>query len=231
MSGVVPDYSGYTGGLVEAHTAEVNESLATYVAQLEAIKLRAGLATVLHISALGNRLLQDNRLDNRLLTDEPDRCAAVIALALNHLHLLACIISPYMPSTAESILRQLGIEPTTTTTPNTTTTTNAALSIPDVWDPTAALKPGHKIGEPKLLFSNIPTARMDEWREAFGGEELRRQKAVEAEKAAAKKAAKEREKERKKQKKLAIREAAAGGTTSTAAPAAPAVPTNPPTEK
>jgi methionyl-tRNA synthetase len=63
---------------------------------MEEVKLRAGLSTAMHLSGLGNQLLQDNKLDNKLATDEPDRCAAVVGLALSHIHLLASLIQPYM---------------------------------------------------------------------------------------------------------------------------------------
>ncbi|OJJ47331.1 hypothetical protein ASPZODRAFT_2128988 [Penicilliopsis zonata CBS 506.65] len=194
MGGVVPDYTKYTSEGLEEHKKQANALLKSYLDNFEAMKMRAALSDVLHISALGNKLLQDNKLDNRLFTEEPDRCAAVIGLALNHLHLLASVLAPYMPGTAESILQQLGADPTPL--------------IPDTFDPTL-LAPGQAIGEPKLLFQTIPTAKLDEWRDAFGGEELQRQKRLEAEKAAAKKAAKEREKERKRQKKEAAAAAAA----------------------
>lgn len=62
--------------------------------------------------------------------------------------------------------------------------------IPESWTGDT-LKPGHAIGVPENLFSKIPVAKVEEWREAFGGEELRKQKALEAEKAAAGKAARE----------------------------------------
>ncbi|KAI5464653.1 tRNA synthetases class I (M)-domain-containing protein [Mariannaea sp. PMI_226] len=197
MDGVVPDYTKYTDERLEEHKKEVNEALATYISNLEAIKLRAGLSTLMHISALGNKLLQDSKLNNQLLTDEPDRCAAVIGLGINHLQLLASILHPYMPSTSEAMLSQIG--------------SPGLISVSDTW--TADLvKPGQKIGEPKLLFTQIPASQIEEWREAFGGEEIRKQKALEAEKAAAKKAAKEK----KKQKKLALRQAE--GSAATAEP-------------
>jgi methionyl-tRNA synthetase len=201
LDGVVPDYTKYTDERLEEHKKEVNEALQTYIANLDAIKLRAGLSTVMHISSLGNKLLQDNKLNNALLAEEPDRCAAVIGLGINHLQLLASILHPYMPSASEAILTQIG--------------SPGLISVTETW--TADLvKPGQKIGEPKLLFTQIPASQIDEWREAFGGEEIRKQKALEAEKAAAKKAAKEL----KKQKKLALRQAEKAGE----APAAAAEP-------
>ncbi|KAJ9203718.1 hypothetical protein DTO166G4_6650 [Paecilomyces variotii] len=194
MESKVPDFTKYSDEVLEEHKKQVNAHLKEYLEHMEAMKQRQGLSDVLHISALGNKLLQDNKLDNRLFTEEPDRCAAVIGLALNHLHLLASILSPFMPGTSESIFRQIGVVPEPL--------------IPDTWE-VDILKPGHVIGEPKLLFSQIPTSKIEEWRLAYGGEELKKLKALEAEKAAAKKAAKEREKEKKRLKKQAAAAAAA----------------------
>lgn len=166
---------------------EVNKLLTQYISELEANKLRAGLGTVLHISASGNKLLQDNKLDNRLFSEEPDRCAAVIGLALNQIDLLAGVLYPYMPVTAESIFTQLGHD-------------SRSPRIPDIWAQDF-LKPGHKVGTPKLLFTQIAASKVEEWREAFGGEEVRKQKEEAAARVAAKKAAKEKEKEKKRLKK------------------------------
>lgn len=182
MGGVVPKYT-----VLEEHRADVDAVLQTYIANFEATKLRPAVQNVLQISTLGNKFLQDNKLDNRLFTEEPERCATVIGMALNHIHLLASLVSPYMPQIAESIFNQLNVEP--------------IAKIPDSWTATD-LPAGHTLGEPKALFSLIPAAKIDEWRDAFGGEELKAQKRLEAEKAAAKKEAKKREKEAKKQKKL-----------------------------
>ncbi|KAL2024694.1 hypothetical protein VTK56DRAFT_6895 [Thermocarpiscus australiensis] len=196
MEGVVPAYDISKFPRLQQHKEEVNRLLQEYVAELKAIKLRAGLSTVLSISALGNKLLQDNKLSNQLLAEEPDRCRAVVGIALNHVHLLANLLSPYMPAKAQSILKQLGLKGPSEEDPE------VPAHIPDTWE-ADALKPGHAIGAPELLFANIPAAKVEEWREAYGGEELRLQKALEAEKAAAKKAAREKEKEKKRLKKAA----------------------------
>ena len=182
---VAPDHTKYddTDGSLEKHIKETNEVLAEYKQQMEAVKLRQGLATVLRMSGLGNALLQDNRLDNALAKEQPERCAAVVGLALSHVHLLASVIAPYMPATATSILEQLNTE---------------LLIIPDEWRGDS-IKPGHKIGKAAYLFSQIKPDKEKEWREMFGGEELKKAKAEKEAKAAAKKA----EKEKKKAKKAA----------------------------
>lgn len=186
LDSVVPDYTAYDdpAGALKAFRDEINELLQTYISNLEDSKLRAGLATVLAISARANKLLQDNTLSNQLLADDPARCSAVIGTGLNTLHLLANVLSPYMPATSEGIFRQLGVE--------------NKVSIPSTWT-ADSIRPGHAIGKAELLFSVIPQAKIEEWRDMFGGEELRKQKQLEAEKAAAKKAAKQRKKEQKKQ--------------------------------
>ncbi|KAL2127375.1 hypothetical protein VTI74DRAFT_10834 [Chaetomium olivicolor] len=207
MDGVVPEYDLSKFPALQQHKEEINKLLQEYTANLKGLKLRAGLSTVMSISGLGNKLLQDNKLSNQLIAEEPDRCRAVIGLALNHIHLLANILSPYMPEKAQSILRQLGVK-------GQSEGEDVPAQIPDTWE-ADALKPGHAIGTPELLFANIPTAKIEEWRDAFGGEELRKQKALEAEKAAAKKLAREKEKEKKKAKKAAqAAQAAQAGTTT-----------------
>jgi methionyl-tRNA synthetase len=195
---VVPDYTKCTDEYFDEHKKEVNAALAVYIEELEAVKLKAGLATAMRVSALGNKLLQDNKLDNKLATEQPDKCAAVVGAALNHIHLLASLIQPYMPGTTDLILSQLN---------------KPLLVIPDTWNPTS-IEPGHKIGKAAYLFSNIKSEKETEWREMFGGDEARKAKEEKAAKAAAKKA----EKERKKAKKAAgkgVEAAEKGGENAT----------------
>ncbi|KAF2184462.1 methionyl-tRNA synthetase [Zopfia rhizophila CBS 207.26] len=181
----VPDYTKFSDEYFDNHIKKVNEALKKYNSELEDVKIRAALMTAMSISSLGNTLLQDNRLDNKLATEQPDRCAAVVGLALNHIHLLASLIQPYMPDTCDLILQQL----------------NASfLIIPDVWTPDS-IKADHKIGKAAYLFSNIKLEKEQEWREQFGGDEARKAKEEKAAKSAAKKA----EKERKKAKKAAAK--------------------------
>ena len=76
------------------------------------------------------------------------------------------VIGPYLPATSLSIAQMLQLD------------VGAHVPIPDriVTD---QLKPGHKLGEPKLLFSTIKPEKEKEWREQFGGEEAREPSAAE----------------------------------------------------
>lgn len=187
----VPDYTKYSSEGLDAHVKEINALLQEYNGFMEATKLKDGQRLILAISSVGNKLLQDNKLDNRLLTEEPDRCAAVIGTALNQLKLLASIVAPYMPATAKEIFAQLGVEPSP--------------SIPEVWE-VGAIKPGHKLGTPKALFAQIPDAKIEEWREAYGGEEARLAREAKAKEQEEKRLKKLADKEKKKAKKLAQKE-------------------------
>jgi methionyl-tRNA synthetase len=92
----IPDYTKFTDPYFDEHKKKVNEVLKKYIEELEDVKIKAGLSTALHLSSLGNLLLQDNKLDNKLATEQPDRCAALVGLALSHIHLLASLIQPYL---------------------------------------------------------------------------------------------------------------------------------------
>ncbi|MCG8383985.1 MAG: hypothetical protein MJA30_00455, partial [Cytophagales bacterium] len=102
----------------DAWKEEVNALLTPFIRYLDAVKLGAGLATVLQISQQGNVFLQLNRLDNKLAENEPLKCAAVVGRAVNLIHLLVRLIEPYMPETANSMNAQLRADP---------------LPIPDHW--------------------------------------------------------------------------------------------------
>ena len=168
---------------IQQHIEDVNTLLRTYRDQMDAVHLKSGLITARELSSLGNKLLQDNRLDNALFNNDRALCDAVVNLAINHIHLLASVIAPYLPATTRSILDQLQTE---------------LLIIPDSWE-AQSIQANHNIGKAQHLFKNIKPEKEQEWRELFGGQEQKKVKEAEA----AKKAAKKAEKDRKKAKKAA----------------------------
>jgi len=161
---MVPDWSAYHEPAFEAFNEEVNALLAQYIRELDAVKLRSALSTVLQISQRGNSFLQSNKLDNNLRLNEPAKCAAVVGLAVNLVHLLASLLRPYMPETAQSINTQLRAEP---------------LPIPDRWAANS-IQPNHEIGQAAHLFRRINPEKAQEWREMFGSKEAEKLKQEEA---------------------------------------------------
>ncbi|KAK3670522.1 hypothetical protein LTR78_009626 [Recurvomyces mirabilis] len=177
---------------LQQHITEANDILARYRTELDATHLKQGLVLARDLSSLGNKLLQDNRLDNSLHTTEPLRCDAVVNLGMNHIHLLASLLAPYLPSTTRSILRQLR---------------TSLLTIPaGTWTPDS-ISGGHEIGAAEHLFTNIQKGKEQEWKELFGGDELKKVKEAEAVKKVARKA----EKERKKARRAAEKEGGGDG--------------------
>ena len=208
---IMPDYTSkealaFSESNLSQHIADINKALAQYNTELEAVKLKAGLVTALHISSLGNLLLQHNTLDNKLFEEQRHKCDAVVGLAINLVHLVAAVIEPYMPATSASILAQLNAEP---------------MLIPDHWTPDT-IKPEHKLGKAAYLFSQIKPEKEQDWREQYGGAEANKAKAEKAAKAAKKKADKIRHAAEKQAKKEA-EEAAKNGRDeeSGSKPAAP----------
>lgn len=168
------------------HIDEANTILDRYRKEMDAVHLKQGLLIARELSSLGNKLLQDNRLDNALFASERARCDAVVNLALNHVHLLASVLAPYLPATTRAILEQLQLD---------------LLIIPEGRWEADSVKGGHKIGKAAHLFKTIKPEKEAEWKEMFGGDELNKVKRAEIEKKAAKKAEKERKKSKKAEEK------------------------------
>jgi len=132
---------------------EVNEKLKLYIEALEDVKIREGLRLAMEISALGNVYLQENKIDNALFADHRDRCDRVVITALNLIYLLSALFFPFMPSTSESIARQL----------------NAPVRLlPDLFTVDAIL-PGHVINKAEYLFKRIDEKQEELWRQKYGG--------------------------------------------------------------
>lgn len=170
---IVPNYTNYHEPSFETWKKEINGLLTQYIQELDAVKIRAALSTVLHISQQGNVFLQSNSLDNKLAEKEPSKCAAVIGLAINLIHLLASVIAPYMPDSANSMNTQLRLDP---------------LPILDHWN-ADSIKPGHEIGKAVYLFSPIKPEKGQEWQEMFGSKEAKKVKEEDAIRKVAKTAA------------------------------------------
>ncbi len=131
---------------------EVNNLVKEYIDNMDAVKLRAGLHTVMAISARGNFYLQSSGLNKQLMIDNPQRCAQVVSRALNLIYLLSALVHPFMPSTEAAILAQL----------NAPARAVSPILAQD-------LLAGHVIGTPEHLFKRIDEKMADVWRDKFGG--------------------------------------------------------------
>ncbi len=185
---IIPDYTASSSDpIFDKAKAEINQHLKQYLEDLEAVNLKAGLQSAMHIAQAGNNFLQSNGFDNKLATNDPEKAAAVTGIAINIIYLCACIFEPYLPGTSKSILAQLQAP---------------FLIIPDHWS-ADYIRPGHVIGKAEHLFSHIDPKKEDEWRKMYGGTQAERlKKEEETAKAVARKAATKSKKTDKKNKKL-----------------------------
>lgn len=131
---------------------DVNASLQEYISDMEAVKLRKGLHTVMQISGLGNNYLQSSGLGKALMTSDPKRCAQVVSRAVNLIWVLSTLVYPYMPATSAAILEQLNVP---------------ARAVPDVLS--TDILAGHTIGKPAHLFKKIEENMAEKFRAKFGG--------------------------------------------------------------
>ncbi|KAF9948326.1 putative methionine--tRNA ligase, cytoplasmic protein rar1 [Mortierella alpina] len=132
---------------------EVNERLRAYMEALDDVKIREGLRIAMEISALGNVYLQENKIDNALFAEHKDRCDRVVITALNLIYLLSAVLFPFMPSTSESMARQL----------------NAPVRLLPETFAVDAILGGHTINKAEYLFKRIDEKMEEVWRAKYGG--------------------------------------------------------------
>ncbi|KAJ2038693.1 methionine--tRNA ligase mes1 [Coemansia sp. S3946] len=133
---------------------DVNVLLARYIERMDGVHIKAGLRTVMEISARGNLYLQESKLDNTLFNENRVQCDTVVAVATNLIYLLSALFHPFMPATSANISRQLNA-------PERTVTDTFELD----------LLPGHVIGNADYLFTRIDEKKIDEWRAKYGGKQ------------------------------------------------------------
>lgn len=151
-NGVVPKYDVKNLPGFETLQADLNKLIETYNNDLETVHERKGLETMMLTSARGNQFLQDNKLDNSLYNNYPDKADAVVGVGLNIVYLLSTLVAPYMPATTKQIEEILNVP---------------SLRIPDKFD--LWIGAGHCIGKPQYLFQRIDEKKIDEWRAKYGG--------------------------------------------------------------
>lgn len=155
-NGVIPKYdTAHLGaGVYETLSSDLNQLIKSYNEEMEAVHERRGLEVAMSISARGNQFLQENKLDNTTYNDSPDKSDAIVGVGLNIVYLVASVIYPYMPETAETIYSMLNAP---------------KLAIQD--DFKLALKGEHNIGKAQYLFKRIEDKDVALFRSKYGGQQ------------------------------------------------------------
>lgn len=154
-NGVIPKFDAKNIPNYEEFESDINKLLANYNEAMEAVSLRKGLELAMAISARGNQFFQDNKLDNSLYENFPDKSDAVIGVGLNLVYLLGSLVGPFIPETTSQINEILNAP---------------ALSIPNNF--ALVLEGDHCINKPQYLFKRIDEKKIEEWRSLYGGKQV-----------------------------------------------------------
>ncbi|XP_046333263.2 methionine--tRNA ligase, cytoplasmic-like [Haliotis rufescens] len=136
--------------------ALVNRELATYVDNMESVRIRDSIRNILSISRLGNQYMQANKpwVLAKGTPQERARSGCVVSLSANIACQLSVLLQPYLPVTSGIIQEQL----------NAPADCNIIVS-----NFTCQLKSGHKIGKPSPLFQKIEASKIEELKQRFAG--------------------------------------------------------------
>lgn len=153
----VPNDGDY--GETEAALAkELDEKIASYTANLEAMEFRKAFADLRGIWVAGNEYLQVAAPWTAFKTD-PDRAAAAVRCGLNLILLFAALSRPVIPASADKMFAIFGADP----------------EVAGLWPASGAealarLKGGEAFTPADVLFAKIEDDQVDAWRAQFGAE-------------------------------------------------------------
>ncbi|ONI22458.1 hypothetical protein PRUPE_2G130800 [Prunus persica] len=173
---IIPDAPSADSDLLTEKLAEkVGKCVEQYIEAMEKVKLKQGLKTAMSISSEGNAYLQESQFWKLYKEDQP-RCAVVMRTSVGLVHLLACLLEPFMPSFSLEVFKQLNLPPET------------HISLcDDKGDIDRARRPweivpiGHKIGKPEPLFKELKDEEVESLRKKFAGSQADRKEREEAE--------------------------------------------------
>jgi methionyl-tRNA synthetase len=160
LGGVIPEGSEPTAQDRE-WIGQVVAYIALYINQLEDVHIKEALHTVMEVSRLGNKFMQDNK-PWELLEPNRLRCGLVIRLLSNLVYWLSVILDPFMPSLAEKISQQLNLP---------VVEEDAPLCVWDEKKFLSAVVPGHRVGQVGPLIKPIDGKLADELREQYKGKQ------------------------------------------------------------
>ncbi|KAL5784316.1 hypothetical protein ACOSQ2_006708 [Xanthoceras sorbifolium] len=173
---IIPDANG-----AESHplTMTLGEKVGTYVEQyveaMEKVKLKQGLKTAMSISSEGNAYLQESQFWKLYKEDQPS-CCIVMRTAVGLVHILACLLEPFIPSFSVEVFKQLNMQAETQLS-----LCDEKGDIDRARRPWEIIPPGHQIGTPAPLFKELKDEEVEYFRNKFAGSQADRVVRAEAE--------------------------------------------------
>ncbi|CAA0809842.1 Probable methionine--tRNA ligase [Striga hermonthica] len=146
----------------------VGQCVEQYIEVMEEVKLKQGLKIAMGLSTKGNAYLQRCQFWKLYKEDKPS-CSIVMRTAVGLVHILACLLEPFIPSFSAEVFKQLNMP-------------RAHISLSDgnvAWArrPWEIVPAGHKIGDPKPLFEELKSERVVALREKYSASQTDRRHA------------------------------------------------------
>ncbi|XP_039050848.1 methionine--tRNA ligase, cytoplasmic-like [Hibiscus syriacus] len=172
---IIPDaLTAESHPLTKALGEKVGKHVEQYIEAMEKVKLKQGLRTAMSLSSEGNAYLQESQFW-KLYKEDQTSCSTVMRTAVGLVHILACLLEPFIPSFSIEVFKQLNLPP------------QAQISLCDekgdverarrLWE---IIPAGHKIGDPKPLFEELKAERVEELRQKYTGSQADRRARAEA---------------------------------------------------
>ncbi|EOY05214.1 Methionine--tRNA ligase / methionyl-tRNA synthetase / MetRS, putative isoform 3, partial [Theobroma cacao] len=159
--------------LTKALSEKVGNLVEQYIEAMEKVKLKQGLKTAMSISSEGNAYLQESEFWKLYKEDRPS-CSIVMRTAVGLVHILACLLEPFIPSFSVEVFKQLNLPQEQISLSDEKGDVDNARRL---WEIVPA---GHKIGDPKPLFEELKSERVEELREQYAGSQADRRARAEA---------------------------------------------------
>ncbi len=151
--------------LPETHQAFVSacqKDFSELTTTLDNLQLREGIYIILSLGDRGNKFFQDMAPWDKIKTD-PDHAHATVSLLTYLVKNLAVALEPYMPETAERILKMMGLCPETSN----------KIQPRGNWEDLGSFQglDNHRIGKPKILYQRLDLKLAEKYRKKFSGEQ------------------------------------------------------------
>lgn len=111
----------------------------------------------------------------KLFKEDKPRCAIVMKTSVGLVHILACLLEPFMPSFSLEVLKQLNLPP------DQLSLADENGDIDKAKRPWLIIPSGHRIGKPEPLFKELKDEEVESFRKRFAGSQADRIERAEAE--------------------------------------------------
>ena len=146
--------AGAYGPAEEACIAALEEKLASYTANMNAMEIRKAAGDLRSIWSIGNEYLQE-AAPWAVFKEDEAAAGSIIRFALNLIPFYATLSAPFIPDAAQTMLQAMGVE-------NTTWPSNAQSAL-------SALEVGASFTVPENLFAKITDDTTADMKEKFAG--------------------------------------------------------------